>query len=120
MALVVPMRTIPGMNTREHFRVRVKRVRAEKEVIAWELAKLDKPAIPCSVLLTRYAPSNGLDDDNLTGALKSVRDAVATWLGVDDAKRETVRYRYSQARGAWGVGIEFGPAASGSQHILEF
>lgn len=120
MALVVPMRTIPGMNTREHFRVRVKRVRAEKEVIAWELAKLAKPAIPCTVLLTRYAPSNGLDDDNLTGALKSVRDAVATWLGVDDRERTTVRYRYAQTRGAWAVGIEFGPAASGSQHILEF
>lgn len=114
------MRTIPGMNTREHFRVRVKRVKAEKEVVAWELHRVEKPAIPCSVILTRYAPSNGLDDDNLTGALKSVRDAVATWLGVDDREKTTVRYRYSQARGAWGVGIEFGPAVAGSQHILEF
>lgn len=116
----IPMRTVPGMNVREHFRTRAKRVSAEKECVAWELHRMQKPPIPCSVLLTRSAPSNGLDDDNLAGALKSVRDAVATWLGVDDGKRETVRYRYSQKRGPWGVGIEFGPPATGSQHILEF
>jgi hypothetical protein len=118
--LVVPMQTGRGQNSRGHWRVAHKRNLAEQEVIAWELRRIPKPAIPCSVLLTRFAPSSGLDDDNLVGALKNVRDAVAKWLGVDDAKRETVRYRYAQARAAWAVGIEFGPAASGSQHVLEF
>lgn len=119
-ALDVPMRTVPGMNVREHPMARAKRVKAEKSVIAWELVKIAKPPIPCTCLLTRVAPSNGLDDDNLAGALKSVRDAVADWLGVDDAKRETVRYRYSQSRGPWGVRIQFGPPVRGAQHVLEF
>lgn len=118
--LVIPMQTGRGMNSRGHWRVAHKRNLAEQNVVAWELCRIPKPAIPCTVLLTRYAPSNGLDDDNLAGSLKNVRDAVATWLGVDDGKRETVRYRYTQARAPWGVGIEFGPAAPGSQHILEF
>lgn len=116
----IPMRTIPGMNTREHFRTRIKRVSAEKECVAWELHRMQKPALPCSCLLTRSAPSKGLDDDNLAGALKSVRDAVATWLGVDDGKRETVRYRYGQLRGPWGVRIEFGPPVRGMQGVLDF
>lgn len=38
---------------------------------------------PITVTLTRVAPRR-LDDDNLTGAFKAVRDGVADWLGVDD------------------------------------
>ena len=59
------------------------------------------------VTLTRIAPSNGLDDDNLAGALKAVRDEVAAWLGVDDKDRATVRYEYEQERGPWDVRIEW-------------
>jgi hypothetical protein len=118
----IPMQTGRGMNSREHFRARAKRVKAEREVVAWTLRheNVQKPPIPCSVLLTRFAPSRGLDDDNLAGALKSVRDEVAAWLGVDDGDRDTVRYRYGQARGAWAVRIQFGPPVRGAQHVLEF
>lgn len=118
--LTVPMETGRGMNNREHFRVRAKRTKAEREVIAWEIRKCQRPPIPCSVLLTRIAPSRGLDDDNLAGALKAVRDEVAVWLGVDDAHRDTVRYRYGQQRGPWGVRIQFGPPVKGSQGVLIF
>ncbi len=117
--IVVAIKTAPGMNAREHFRVRSKRVKAEREAVGWMLAGKPKPALPCSVLLTRLAPSNGLDDDNLAGSLKAVRDAVAVWIGVDDRRRDVVRYRYAQKRGPWGVGIEFGAAAFGSQYVLE-
>lgn len=118
--IVIPMETGRGMNNREHFRVRIKRVRAERECVAWELVKRRRPPVPCSVLLTRFAPSNGLDDDNLAGALKGIRDEVAKWLGVDDGNRNTVRYRYAQARGAWAVGIEFGEPVRGAQGVLDF
>ena len=117
--IVVPMRTVPGMNVREHPMARKRRVKAEKKCVAWELVRVEKPAVPCSCLLTRVAPSNGLDDDNLAGALKSVRDAVAAWIGVDDGLRDVVRYRYSQMRGPWGVRIEFGEPPIGAQHVLE-
>jgi hypothetical protein len=117
--ITIPLRTSSGLNAREHFRVRAKRVRKEREGVAWVLTTARKPALPCSVLLTRVAPSSGLDDDNLAGSLKAVRDEVARWLGVDDRDRLTVRYRYSQRRGPWGVCIEFGEAAIGAQFVLD-
>lgn len=115
----IPMRTVPGMNVREHWRTRTARVKAEKECVAWELVNLERPPVPCSCLLMRVAPSRGLDDDNLAGALKSVRDAVAAWIGIDDGLRDVVRYEYSQIRGPWAVRIEFGPPPVGAQHVLE-
>ena len=112
-ALAVPLRTSRGQNAREHWRVAHKRKAAEKEVMGRALRTVAKPAVPCTVTLTRVGPSNGLDDDNLVGSLKSVRDAVAGWLGVDDRKRDTVRYRYTQRRGKeWAVIVEFGPPPS--------
>lgn len=119
--ICIPLKTGRGMNAREHFLARSRRVRKEREAAAWVLKTEAKPALPCSVLLTRVAPSNGLDDDNLAGALKGVRDEVAKWLGVDDKDRMTVRYRYAQLRGPWGVRIEFGEAVPGAQmRIAEF
>lgn len=117
--IAIPIRTSSGLNAREHFAVRAKRVRKERAAVAWMLMGAKKPPLPCSVLLTRVAPSSGLDDDNLAGALKSVRDEVARWLGVDDRHRQQVRYRYSQRRGPWGVTIDFGEPAIGAQFVLD-
>jgi hypothetical protein len=49
------------------------------------------------VTITRVSPRL-LDDDNLRGALKAVRDGIADALGVDD-RDERVRWRYRQIRG---------------------
>ena len=117
--IAIPMRTSRGLNAREHHMARARRVRKEREAVAWMLRTAIKPALPCSVLLTRIAPSNGMDDDGLVGSMKAVRDQVAEWLGVDDKDRDTVRYRYGQRRGPWGVTIEFGPAAVGAQAVVE-
>lgn len=113
-AICVPLRTVSGLNAREHWRARARRVKAERQAVAAMLwANCMPPAFPCTVLLTRIAPSNGLDDDNLAGALKGVRDEVAKWLGVDDRHSEIVRYRYAQRRGReWGVEIGFGAPES--------
>lgn len=119
MLVCIPLRTSSGLNAREHWRARTARVRKEREAVGWMLRACPKPALPCSVLLTRVAPSSGLDDDNLAGSLKSVRDEVARWLGVDDRDRMTVRYRYAQTRGPWGVRIEFGEPVTGAQLVLE-
>lgn len=118
--ICIPLRTSSGLNAREHFRVRAKRVAAERDAVWYFLRGKTRPQIPCSVILTRVAPSNGLDDDNLAGSLKSVRDEVAKWLRVDDRDRMTVRYRYAQRRGPWGVEIEFGEPVVGAQNVLEF
>lgn len=106
--LIVPIKTGTGLNAREHFRARALRVRAERWAVAYLLTQQHKPDMPCSVRITRIAPSNGLDDDNLAGSLKAIRDEIAHWLGIDDKRRDIVRYVYAQQRGPWGVGIEFG------------
>ncbi len=112
MILLPGLRTVPGMNVREHYMARARRVKNEREIASWSLKLWAKPEVPCRVILTRFAPSNGLDDDNLAGALKGVRDAVAEWLGVDDRDRHRVRYVYEQQRAAWGVGVDFEPMES--------
>lgn len=112
--ITVPIRTGRGQNQREHHFVRAKRVRAEREAVAWLLKGQRKPALPCRVTLTRVSPAKGklLDDDNCSGALKAARDQVAEWLGVDDGDKQRVAYAYAQKRGAWAVEIEFSPMES--------
>jgi len=107
--LLPDFKTGRGLNDREHHMIRYRRVKAEKSLVAWQLSEFNdrKPALPCVCTLTRFAPSNGLDDDNLAGSLKGVRDAVADWLGVDDRDRSRVRYVYEQQRAPWAVGIAF-------------
>ena len=112
MIISIPLRTSSGLNAREHWRARAKRVRTERLATGLVLNRQTRPPIPCTVRLTRIAPSNGLDDDNLCGALKAVRDQVAEWLGVDDKDRASVRYVYAQRRGPWAVEIEFGEPMS--------
>jgi len=57
------------------------------------------------VKLTRLSPGS-LDDDNLRGALKTVRDQVADQLGIDD--RAPI-WDYDQRRSkGYGVEIEIG------------
>lgn len=106
-AIVIPTRTVSGLNVREHWRARAARVRKERETTAWGLIGKTRPAVPCVVVLTRVGPSNGLDDDNLRGALKGVRDEIAKWLGVDD-RSSLVLWAYAQRRGKqWAVEVNF-------------
>ena len=110
--ILIPLRTGRGLNARENWRARARRVKAEREATWWALRAKPWPALPCTVRLTRCAPSNGMDDDGIVGALKAVRDQVAEWLGVDDKDTARVRYVYAQCRAAWGVRIEFGEYSS--------
>ena len=114
----VPLRTGNGMNSREHHMARARRVKREREAAAWMLKRAEKPILPCVVLLTRSAPSNGLDRDNLQGALKAVRDQVAEWLEVDDRDESSVRYEYAQIRGPWAVSFEFKDVDSQQLHTM--
>jgi hypothetical protein len=97
IAFEVQIRAQSTSNLREHWAVKAKRVDAQKRATrakcpAWNGGPL------LVVTLTRVAPRR-LDDDNLRGALKSVRDAVASWLRVDDAS-PLVRWEYGQEKGA--------------------
>jgi hypothetical protein len=103
----IPLRTGRGLNGREHHMARARRVKAERQTTAWALVGKTAPPPPCTVLLTRVGPTNGLDDDNLAGSLKGVRDQVAVWLGVDDHDPR-VQWRYAQRRdnAGWTVLVE--------------
>ena len=116
--ITVPLKTVPGLNARELWQGRSSRVKKERKAVAWSLVGQTRPPIPCSVRLTRVAPSGGVDDDNLSGSLKAVRDQIAEWLGIDDRHRNQVRYVYAQKRGPWGVTIEFGEPVAGAQFEL--
>ncbi len=95
--LELPLRLVSSLNQREHWAAKARRAKQERETAAWLLAVHLAPSLPCVVLLTRIAPRS-LDDDNLRGAFKAVRDEVARWLGVDDADPR-VRWAYAQTRG---------------------
>lgn len=100
MTLLLSLRLPSAANLREHWRVRHKRIKAQRQLVAAYLAGRPVPALPVVVTLERIAP-RALDSDNLQGAFKGVRDEVARWLGVADNHPE-VRWDYSQRRG--GVG----------------
>lgn len=108
--ITIPMRLGRGGNDRpgnRHQRARL--VASERQSVAWMLCTLEKPSTPCKVLITRTAPGIGLDDDNLRGACKAVRDEFAKWVGVNDRRSDVVKYDYAQARGKrgeWAVRIQ--------------
>ncbi len=102
--IVLPIKTVAGLNVREHWRARSARVKRERTTAA-----LLTPAspLPCVVLLTRLSPGL-LDDDNLQGACKAIRDGIADRLGVDD-RDPRVTWNYAQercVRGQFGVRVE--------------
>ena len=112
VVVIVPIKTITGLNVREHHYLRARRVAAERKATALALAaSFDAGAVADSsacILLTRHAKK--CDDDNLQGALKGVRDEVAAWLGIDDGDAR-VQYCYAQTtckRGQEHVSITFG------------
>ena len=108
--VTIPMRLGRGQNDRPGNRFEQARlVKSERQSIAWMLCTQTKPATPCTVLITRTAPGNGLDDDNLRGACKAVRDEFANWIGINDRRSDVVKYDYAQARGKrgeWSVRIQ--------------
>lgn len=102
-----PLRLEQSQNSRTHWRKRAERRACERAATAnalnsWttrrllKLAKQGNPSGRWVVTLTRIAP-RPLDDDNLSGRLKGVRDQVAAWLGLDD---RGVRFICHERRGA--------------------
>ena len=83
----VPVRLVSLLNAREHHMARARRAKTQRTA-AHTLARehvsglVDTP-LSLTVTITRIAPGK-LDDDNLTGSAKHVRDGIADALGIDD------------------------------------
>lgn len=105
----VPLTTVSAPNRREHWAVKAKRVKKERDVTRRVLPRKWPGAPVLVVRLTRCSPRE-LDSDNLAGALKGIRDQVASWLRIDDGS-SLVEWRYSQehrpaTQGLPGVRVE--------------
>jgi hypothetical protein len=85
ITITIPLKIVSEANQREHWAPKRRRRRAQQEtMLAHLLAYKDKlPPFPVSVQFTRYG-IQPLDNDNLTGAFKHVRDEIASFYKVDD------------------------------------
>lgn len=91
---LVPKTTL---NSREHWAAKHRRAKKERSTVYLKLrAKGSPPALPATVVMWRAAPRL-LDSDNAVSAMKSVRDGVADWLGIDD-RDDRVTWRVEQRK----------------------
>lgn len=102
--------TIPGLrlrslNSREHWRVKAKRVKAERLRTKWAMVGSADHlyAIAKTITITRIGPRL-LDSDNAVGSAKHVRDEVAACLGVDDGD-PFITWNIEQEKGKYGVRV---------------
>lgn len=98
--VTLPLRLVSLTNQREHWAKKARRAREQRSFTMLYLrANCRGWACPeqRTVTLTRIGKKL-LDDDNLRGACKSVRDGVADFLGVDDADPR-VTWEYGQLKG---------------------
>lgn len=112
MIVEIPIKTGNGLNDREHYMARHRRVAKEREQTRMIVrSALPSRGLPCKVTITRL--SNGvLDGDNLQGATKAIRDGIADALDIAD-NDPRIHFFYAQEkckRGQWGVRIQIEPA----------
>lgn len=106
-SVLLPLRTLGPNGSHGHWRTLARRRKRERTQAAFLAPRCTLPAVVC---LTRLSAGQ-LDDDNLRGALKGVRDGVADSMGVAD-NDPRVRWEYGQEhcrRGEFGVRIEIRP-----------
>lgn len=89
-------------NEREHHQERARRAAWQRELVTRALVEHGPPPSPWRVEVVRSGPRL-LDSDNLAGSAKHIRDAVATWLGVDDGPEAPVVWTVAQAKGGYAV-----------------
>lgn len=106
LEFVVPIKATNSLNARLHWATRAREAKKDKAkttaafLVAGGHMKL-RPLL--RVTLVRVGP-RALDGDNLQGALKAVRDAVAGKMGVDDGG-PLVEWAYAQERGDYAVKV---------------
>lgn len=100
-SVTMRLRTVSMANVREHWAVRAKRNRDHRLAVGaqfvWCPEYLKATPFPLVVTFTRYG-KRLLDDDNLSGSFKSIRDEVAAQLGRDDNPRAGITWVYRQEK----------------------
>ena len=104
--LKIPLRTPSTSNLREHWTKTFNRNKIAKDIITkhWLHARMPIFHPPCTITLTRVSP-RPLDYDNLTAALKYIRDVIADIIipglasGQADNPSHGLTFAYSQKKG---------------------
>lgn len=114
MKVVTSIRTVSEANRREHWAARARRAKGQRlqarvallvaDRVAWREVCRTAPGVVVELMRV----GRRLDDDNLRGALKAIRDGVADWLGWDDGDPR-YEWRYAQRPGKVGVEITVTP-----------
>lgn len=114
MRFTIPIRLPSLNNARLHWRRMDTLKRKQKDAVKMCLVNHINstgeriPPVPLVVLITRAGPRR-LDDDNLAGACKYVRDQIAREVGVDDGSN-LYEWRYAQkVSKTYGVEVEITP-----------
>lgn len=115
IVFIVPIRTTTGLNAREHWAQRAKRVKKERSSAYLQMVNQFfrnpvLPPLPLRITLTRIGPRK-CDSDAVPGGLKGCRDGIADALGIDDGNDEHATWEYRQERGKWAVRVEIKGAA---------
>ena len=97
--VMASIRTVSAANAREHWAVKAKRNKTERTAIRAYFGSCP-PSLRLTdsnliVSFTRFG-KRLLDDDNLAGSFKAIRDEVAACLGRDDGPKAGIRWVYSQ------------------------
>lgn len=101
----IPIKVESELNSREHWTAKSKRHSMQKLAVH-SFLRVDKPDIkpPCTIKLIRIAPRK-YDDDNMVGACKYIKDAVAEYFHpllaygrADDDPN--LHWQYAQEKGA--------------------
>lgn len=100
-SLNIPVKIKSECNTHTHWRDRYTRAKKQKAVvIAYWLNAAKKVQMPCTIKLIRRSPRK-LDDDNLRGAFKAIRDALADLIipGLAPGRAdEQISWHYDQVK----------------------
>jgi len=106
-----PMAASDGQNARKHPMARHRRASAwwgglatAAAVAGWPCALPWPRAVVTITCIARRGKE--MDDDNLAGCCKAVRDAIAKWFDCGDAPGGPVSWRYRWERGPDGTRIE--------------
>jgi hypothetical protein len=117
ITLTPACRVVTEANTHEFWTERKRRFDVQKAAIldAYRRSPLTlirgsafDQFLPLIVTLTHVGPR--MDDDNLRGAFKGIRDAIAWLMAMDDGD-ERVKWQYEQRTGKPGVQIRFEKSA---------
>lgn len=106
----IPVKTVSETNTREHWALKAKRAKGQRQAARLFSAQWTNqlPPQPWRIELGRYGVRR-LDTGNLAASMKHVQDGLCDALGIDDGD-EAHRWQYGQqqrkkAGGGYGVWV---------------